>query len=865
MAYSIKRVAKLESQVKSLYCQVKTIQEELENNYNRKEPVISIVDGNAAPPTEILGDRYIIEDQGNGAVHADWDGASYNSIVEFGTTVWAETIPIEGCIVLVTSESNDALFEDGAPPQWVLQTSGVTDHTLLTNIGVNTHAQIDTYIDEAEVITGNTITTGLIAGGAMTPNADTTKFDISDGVGLVVDAFTDYANPDVDLVTWTGLTAIVPTFIAGNNISFIAIDILGAVTQQATEFTSEQRRDLIVLGTLIHTNNVNITGSSDVTHEVTSGYLVDDLAVAIGDLNLQGNNYNPASNDLTVRKESGQSFKANSNRSISVKDPNFSTSPVIDPLTFLYTYNDGSSGVTVIGGQTDIDPDQYDDGSGVLQAVANNKWTNQWFYFFPSTGVVAFRYGEAIYNSKAEATAAALITNPSSIGTGLTTEFIRTVCSIKKGATDLSDDTEAVFSHTGKFGLTGGVGGGAGGTFQDLQDTYNNSITPEITTDSSRGAFSVKRGSTLDIDAVIEVLNGAGTQTFSISGNGDVVTNELTVASEKIILGAVSGIRTDWGGVNSFYIGGSGSASTTGANNLAWGDFAADALTTGQKNIAIGTSALSSSTAGTDIIAIGFQAVQTTTGLMTGGVFIGSGAGASATSAFQTTAVGYQVIMSAGAVSNGAFFGYGVGRNVQGAKNTAMGWEAMGIGAATSDNVAIGYRAFYKLTAAQGVAIGTSAFTNTTTGSNNVGVGHEVGKSNITGIYNALVGHRAGTVNNGSRNVLIGGLAGNGALTSGYCIGIGYDVDFSATNISNELNIGDSFYATRLYLSNTEFGINQPAPEGALDIVSTTGGLIVPRMTTAQKTGHTAINGEIVYDTDLTAFYFYENGAWVTK
>jgi hypothetical protein len=39
---------------------------------------------------------------------------------------------------------------------------------------------------------------------------------------------------------------------------------------------------------------------------------------------------------------------------------------------------------------------------------------------------------------------------------------------------------------------------------------------------------------------------------------------------------------------------------------------------------------------------------------------------------------------------------------------------------------------------------------------------------------------------------------------------------------------------------------------------------MVPRMTTVQKNALTAQDGMIVYDTDLTAFYFREAGVWVT-
>ena len=73
-------------------------------------------------------------------------------------------------------------------------------------------------------------------------------------------------------------------------------------------------------------------------------------------------------------------------------------------------------------------------------------------------------------------------------------ESIRTILTVKKGETDLtSSDTE--FTNTGKFGFGGGGWGASGGVSQDLQGTYDLSITPEIITDSTRGALSVRQGS----------------------------------------------------------------------------------------------------------------------------------------------------------------------------------------------------------------------------------------------------------------------------------------------------------------------------------------------------------------------------------
>lgn len=60
-------------------------------------------------------------------------------------------------------------------------------------------------------------------------------------------------------------------------------------------------------------------------------------------------------------------------------------------------------------------------------------------------------------------------------------------------------------------------------------------------------------------------------------------------------------------------------------------------------------------------------------------------------------------------------------------------------------------------------------------------------------------------------------------------------------------------------------GIGTQNPEGALDVTSTTGAFIVPRMTTGQRNALTPVNGMIVYNASDNEFNFRENGAWVTK
>lgn len=57
-------------------------------------------------------------------------------------------------------------------------------------------------------------------------------------------------------------------------------------------------------------------------------------------------------------------------------------------------------------------------------------------------------------------------------------------------------------------------------TTPTLQSVYNASTNPEILTNSTLGALSLRRGSATDTNNVLEIQNNAGTNTFNITGEG---------------------------------------------------------------------------------------------------------------------------------------------------------------------------------------------------------------------------------------------------------------------------------------------------------------------------------------------------------
>ncbi len=154
----------------------------------------------------------------------------------------------------------------------------------------------------------------------------------------------------------------------------------------------------------------------------------------------------------------------------------------------------------------------------------------------------------------------------------------------------------------------------------------------------------------------------------------------------------------------------------------------------------------------------------------------------------------------------------------------------------------------------------------------NIGIGDYALNDATTAKQNVAIGNFSlDALTTGSQNTALGVASGEHLKTGDHNIIVGLGIDVSSTSASNELNIGDAIYGTNIYQtdSTAHIGINTQTPNAsaALDIASTTSGILIPRMTKAERDAISSpATGLMIYQTDNTpGFYYYDGSAWASS
>lgn len=215
---------------------------------------------------------------------------------------------------------------------------------------------------------------------------------------------------------------------------------------------------------------------------------------------------------------------------------------------------------------------------------------------------------------------------------------------------------------------------------------------------------------------------------------------------------------------------------------------------------------------------------------------------------------------------NGINIGRG-GGNVS--TNTRLGVSALSNNSTGTDNVAIGNLALASAnsTGSNNTAVGSLALNSSTSGSASTAVGGEALRFS-TGSLNVGIGRGAGyDLTSGNYNTIIGVLTGRGITTGGSNTIIGSSVTGLSSSLSNNIIIADGDGNRRINVDasgRVGLGTNTPSTAAQLDITSTTGGVLFPRMTTTQRDAiSTPVDGLVIYNSTTNKLQVRAASTWV--
>jgi hypothetical protein len=306
------------------------------------------------------------------------------------------------------------------------------------------------------------LSTGLVSGGALSVNVgDNTKFDIAAGVGIIID-LSVVGSPSRERIVWSDRVGISDPYVSSADTSYVSINAAGQVVVTAESPSLDAQRNIILIGWLDHPGRTVIEGGK--VQPVFVGNVasqLNDFLVSFGSFNISGNEY-AALSGLSVLRSAGTTFEADVNYYQNINNPNIFTTGIESPVSIYYYYRDGSGGWINEVLASVIDPEHWDDNSGILAAVPSEKFTIQVIAFYASTGSNDFQYGQVVYDDMASAKSALqqrVDFNPYNAY-----DTFRGWLIVQQGTTDLTDVAKAQFIPAGKLGIIDvSSGGGTGG------------------------------------------------------------------------------------------------------------------------------------------------------------------------------------------------------------------------------------------------------------------------------------------------------------------------------------------------------------------------------------------------------------------
>ena len=350
--------------------------------------------------------------------------------------------------------------------------------------------------------------------------ASPTSFTVAPVKGWIVDDDTNPLSPQLYYVSFTGGT-YTATYVTTATETWIYLTSGGTITQKNTPLTEQERRENIFLGKLGHANKTNIINAFSQPDFVLSP--LAQLRDMFTPINLINGGITPSPNgaNLSFNTSAEYLYGLGINFATSTLQPDSLFVSGTAPCTFQYRTQTGGTASNT----TFINPTVYD-LNGVVTSLSGTKATNQRIYLVQN-GVFRVQYGQTVYSTLAQAVAGISTEQYVEFSNFSTNGILIGILSVLSTATDLTDTSKALFFNVSKFGDATGAAGGTPTT--TLQQAYDNSVTPEITTNSTLGALSIKNGTgNPDISTnLFEGISSASTLTSYINARGTIFGSAL--------------------------------------------------------------------------------------------------------------------------------------------------------------------------------------------------------------------------------------------------------------------------------------------------------------------------------------------------
>jgi len=354
--------------------------------------------------------------------------------------------------------------------------------------------------------------------------ASPTTFTVAPVKGWIVDDTSNPLSPQLYYLSYTGGTHTA-TYVTATTATWIYLTSGGTLAQSSTPLTDQQRRQNLFLGKLGHANKTSIINAFSQPDFVLSPLAqVRDMFEPI---NLVNAGIRPYANGANLRfnTSAGYLHGLGINFANDTLNPDSLYISGTSPCTFQYRVQTGGTATNT----TFIDPTSYDVG-GVVTPLSGTKATNQRIYLVQN-GVFRVQYGQTFYSTLAQAVAGIATEQYVEFSNFTTNGILIGILSVLSSATDLSDSTKALFFNVSKFGDASGAAGGTPTT--NLQQAYDNSAEPEILTNSTLGAVTIKNGSGNpdSTSSLLEGLNSSGGVTSFIRANGSLSASTISATT----------------------------------------------------------------------------------------------------------------------------------------------------------------------------------------------------------------------------------------------------------------------------------------------------------------------------------------------